>query len=584
MPARRRGQAAFKTREALSQALFGSRRLLHEYQYEDLCRMYREPRSFVVNYEMGLGKTTIGWALVKMAMLWSKSDAPALILAPKSLLYNWQQEANAYALTKRQLKRLCIYHGPQRTVPPSGCLVVLSTYDTLRSDTSTDNGFLPSIPQFGVLIADEAHIVRSVRLVDQIGKADPAKTAAALCAVSERCRVRYALTGTPFVNREQDLMALARLLHPPAGAVALARTPLYARDAALQRWIDHNMIMRRKAELQLQLPPKTFVVSWLRMSDEESSAYELCVRDIHALLIEYGGDMRQCSGELLAKITRLRQLCVAPIVATAPSKVEAWFAGEIDDTGSLLDAVRHSTKLQSLVADAYRCLYAADPAQLVNMITNDRVPTARASAERIVIASESKVFLKLLYVVLGDDRVRKMLGVDRLAAPRVLLLSGDASTEQRAQILDAFSDDSIDVPIVLLATRPCGGVGLNLNRARYMLIADSWWNAAATEQLVDRVHRIGQDRDVYVLRYPMIGSIEEFLLTHETRKKFVSTRYIGTSAAHQLARMRFEAQQTRGSGSMLRDIVGFLRRQLSTPIIAPSAIETSRRRVCIVKE
>lgn len=566
----RGARAAFASREALSRALFGSRRVLHPYQFEDLCRMHREQRSMVINYEMGLGKTTMGWALVKLAMMQGKPGSatlPALVVAPKSLLHNWYDEACAYAFGRNERRRVHVYQGSDRETPPLDSLAIITTYDVVRSESGGNGGFLPHMAEFGVLIADEAHIVRNVRLVDQ-ERPDPSKAAAALCRLAERCRWRYALTGTPFVNREQDLMALARLLHPPAGAVALARTPRGARDSALQRWIAHNMVVRRKCDLDLRLPPKHTVVSWLKMCTTEKAAYELGVRDMHALLMEHGGDMRQCSGALLAKITRLRQLCLAPLVATSPSRVDAWFDDPATAGDPLVATVRASTKLHCLAQDVYRCLYATDAKQMLVQIGAGRVPHTRASNERAVVASESKVFLKLLAVALADDAVRTELGVQHLAVPRILLLTGELTSPQRAALLRQFcSTDENDQATVLLTTRPCGGVGLNLNRARYMLIADAWWNAAVMEQLVDRVHRLGQERDVYILRYPMIGTIEEFLLTHETRKKFVSTRYVGSGAAHELARMRFEAQQRRGSESMLRDVVGFLHCQLSAPTV-----------------
>lgn len=593
----------YATPESLSAILFQSRRILYPYQYEDVVRMVRDHRHpYVLNLEMGLGKTTEGWALVQheryLRCRTGRPWTPALIIAPKSVLFNWQSEARDYVFGEDEVaSAVHVHHGPQRhrTLPSHDCTVILTTYDVVRIDSTSEEGFLPHIPQFSIVIADEAHILRNVRLVQKRRRdgtliPDPAKTAAAVCALTARSDTRYALTGTPFVNREKDLIALAKFLADDGRVSYLTHAPAgHLRDRRLNRWIEECMIIRRKTELQTSLPSKRVLVSWLRMSTLEMAAYEMCVNDIETLLREYDGNMRACSGELLALITRLRQLCLCVSIVTEPDMIRRWYKDGVphDQETRLVEQVRMSTKLRCLLLDVYRCAYAS-PArwqyQLEREVDHDAIEVPQnilADDERVVVASESKIFLQLAYVALRSERVRAELGVQHLPVPLLLLFTGDLhSLEERTALLQQFNH--AEQPVVLLMTRPCGGVGLNLNRSRYIFVADAWWHSAAVCQLVDRVHRIGQQRDVYVLRYPIEGSIEEFLLHHEARKGYVASKYLGTNSTRMLAQLRHEAMQARGADGILKNIVGFLYERSGRSTWRASFDDLSQRLLALV--
>lgn len=611
---------------SLSSALFASRRIMYEFQFEDVVRMVcRDRHSYVVSLECGLGKTTEAWALIQnerhRRLVMSQPWTPALIVAPKSLLCNWQAEARDYVFGEHRFeKKVCVYHGTNRhrRLPSANCIVILTTYDVVRIDSAREEGFLPHIPHFSVVVADEAHVIRNVELktaraqgkeesagsraqgredaiVSRVD-ANTAKTAAAVCALSQRSDLRYALTATPFVNRESDLIALAKFISEDGNVSHLLNAPSEnARDRRLNTWIAQNMIIRRKADLNLSqpLPPKRFCVNWLQLGTLEMTAYEMCVNDIETLLEKYDGNMRACSGHLLALITRLRQLCLSVMVVTEPENIAKWHESVFGSTGSeeerlkkdrllaadaeqrLLDEVKNSTKLRCLVCDVYRCLYS-DPSCWKREIeketeeenrreeigvgeesTSAPTQTQQETNERIVVASESKVFLKLLQLAVQSRSVRAHCRFDHLPVPLLLLFTGEVhALRERDALLKQFNE--APRPVVLLLTRPCGGVGLNLFRARHMLVADAWWNPAAIIQLTDRIHRFGQRREVFILRYPVQGSIEEFLLSHEQRKGFVASQYVGNDNTRLLAQLRYEAIENRGSGSMLKDIVGFL--------------------------
>jgi SNF2 family DNA or RNA helicase len=91
----------------------------------------------------------------------------------------------------------------------------------------------------------------------------------------------------------------------------------------------------------------------------------------------------------------------------------------------------------------------------------------------------------------------------------------DGSTTRRADVIDEFKRG--DVPVFLISLK-AGGFGLNLTEADYCIVLDPWWNPATEAQAVDRVHRIGQTRNVMVYRLVAKDTIEEKVMALKKRK------------------------------------------------------------------
>ncbi len=106
-----------------------------------------------------------------------------------------------------------------------------------------------------------------------------------------------------------------------------------------------------------------------------------------------------------------------------------------------------------------------------------------------------------------------------------LRFDGSMSQKQRAAVLLKFSsDDSGDKKkkgMVLLLSLRAGGVGLNLTSAERVFMMDPWWSWAVEAQAIDRVHRMGQEKEVQVVRFVCEESIEEKMLKIQDRKKFM---------------------------------------------------------------
>jgi len=94
------------------------------------------------------------------------------------------------------------------------------------------------------------------------------------------------------------------------------------------------------------------------------------------------------------------------------------------------------------------------------------------------------------------------------------LLTGE--TRDRKTVIDGFQGGATDVFLISLKA---GGVGLNLTAADTVIVFDPWWNPAVEEQAIDRAHRIGQHKAVFVYRLVAVGTIEEKMDELKARKR-----------------------------------------------------------------
>jgi SNF2 family DNA or RNA helicase len=101
----------------------------------------------------------------------------------------------------------------------------------------------------------------------------------------------------------------------------------------------------------------------------------------------------------------------------------------------------------------------------------------------------------------------------------------DGSTTDRARVVDQFQRDA-DVPVFLISLK-AGGVGLNLTGADTVIHFDPWWNPAVEAQATDRAHRLGQKRVVTSYKLITRGTVEEKILSLQTRKRALTQGLLG---------------------------------------------------------
>ena len=174
------------------------------------------------------------------------------------------------------------------------------------------------------------------------------------------------------------------------------------------------------------------------------------------------------------------------------------------------------------------------------------------------LSSKVQVLLKLLKTSQNEDPSSKSVVFSQfkqmlilLEAPlknagfNILRLDGSMSMRKRLQVIKQFAHGGPDAPTVLLASLKAAGTGVNLTAASTVYLFDPWWNPGVEEQAMDRVHRIGQKKEVKVVRLIVKGSIEERILSlQEKKKRLISSAFGKKKGGKDGKEMRVEELRT----------------------------------------
>ena len=405
--------------------------------------------------DMGLGKTIQVLALLQSRRLGRGWREPSLIVVPRSVMYNWLDEAERF--TPRLL--ISSFHGPDR--PEFAEVydqhdVVVTTYGTLRRDVVEIKDY-----QFDYVILDEAQAIKNAS--SQSAKACRLLTAAH----------RLALTGTPVENHLGELGSIFEFLNPGMlGRLSAFDGAAGARQAddgvleGLARALKPFILRRTKEQVLSELPEKTEQTLFCELDDGERRLYEELRDHYRAALkerIEEVG-LGRAKIQVLEALLRLRQ------AACHPGLLDAGRAGE------------GSAKLETLL---------------------EQLDEVLDEGHKALVFSQ---FTTLLAIVRGHLD-RKQIVYEYL----------DGRTRNRREKVERFQNDA-DCKLFLISLK-AGGVGLNLTAADYVFILDPWWNPAVEAQAVDRAHRIGQTRPVFAYRLIARGTVEEKILELQEGKR-----------------------------------------------------------------
>ncbi|NKB53666.1 MAG: hypothetical protein GKR97_15855 [Rhizobiaceae bacterium] len=405
--------------------------------------------------DMGLGKT-----LQTLATLQARRGrGPSLLVVPTSLLHNWRSQAAQFTPELR----LLTLHGLKRReltgqIPDAD--IVLTTYPLLSRDQD-----ILSAQEWDLIIVDEAQTLKN----------PSSQMAKALRLLS--CSGRLALTGTPVENSLQDIWTLfdwvvPGLLGNRKTFTSLFRTPIEKHaDSQAQKRLNRRvrpfLLRRTKEEVAAELPPRTEITHYIELPKPQQALYETVRASMDARVREavHARGLNGAQITILDALLKLRQVCCDPALV----KSEA--------ARSVTDSAKRTRLLELLTEFT-------------------------AEHRRILVFSQ---FTTMLDLIATD--------LDKLSIPYVMLTG---QTKDRATVLEAFQAG--EAPIFLLSLK-AGGVGLTLTKADTVLLYDPWWNPAVERQAMDRAHRIGQDKPVFVHRLVVKGTVEEKIMALQAKKQ-----------------------------------------------------------------
>jgi superfamily II DNA or RNA helicase len=417
--------------------------------------------------DMGLGKTVQTIALMlavksaveKDAKADGKKKFKALIVAPTSVVTNWERELDKFSPSLKHM----VWHGgdrKERTDELEDADVVITSYALLRRDEEV----LAKL-DLTYAILDEAQNIKNPL------------SATARSAKRLKALRRLALTGTPIENRLSEIWSIFDYVSPGLLGPLDKFEERYARPidngdakaAARLRATIHPFILRRtKAEVAKDLPEKIETDQFCELTGEQSSLYGAVLKEVRAQVmgeVERQG-MAKSHIQILAGLTRLRQAACDPRLLGLPREF-----GDVD-----------SGKLVAL---------------------RELIQTSIEGGHRVLVFSQFVSMLTIIRKAMDEDGVR----YEYL----------DGSTKDRQGRVENFQKE--DGPPVFLISLKAGGSGLNLTAADTVIHFDPWWNPAVEDQATDRAHRIGQTEVVTTYRLIAKGTIEEKILELGGKKR-----------------------------------------------------------------
>lgn len=423
--------------------------------------------STIVNYkfgglladEMGLGKTLQIISLLLARKEKMQNQLPSLIVAPASVIYNWQAEVKKFAPslnvalldgTKKERERLLL--------DAKKYDLLISSYQSLNRDLEAYQNLI-----FDVEIIDEAQNIKNQQSVT-------AKTVKVI-----KAHHKLALTGTPIENKLSELWSIFDYLMPgflgsypdfrKKYELPIVKEQDKEAEDQLANMVIPFILRRLKKDVLRDLPDKDEEIVPVKMNKKQADLYNMQTQKIIAQLNGQGDeDFKRSRFQILAQITKLREICCDP---------------------HLLYENYHG-KSNKLIAT-------------IELIKNNL-----ANGHKILLFSQFTAMLDILHENLA-----------RLRLP-LFTITGSTPKTKRQEQVQKFNQ--MAQPGVFLISLKAGGTGINLTGADVVIHYDPWWNLAAEKQATDRAHRIGQKHSVKIYKMVTEDSIEERIIALQQKK------------------------------------------------------------------
>lgn len=432
-----------------------------------MARLCRQGCHGLLADEMGLGKTL---QVLTLFRFYPVERRDALIVCPASVVPVWESEVRRW-YPELGIEILRSGNDFTNIGAASAPRIWVASYTQLRR-----HKHLLDTVEFGYAVLDEAQQIKNPE----------AKVTQACCSIRAECRL--ALTGTPIENRLLDLWTLFRFLMPgllgnrrrfEAHASAASLELRRGFEARLKQQIAPFLLRRKKEQVVSELPPKVEIDLICPITELQRHAYnQLLNRGRETMGDDLQLAMQSHAMNFFTLLTRLRQVCCDPGLLPGATTAD----------------IRQSGKVQMLLTRLEEALQGE-------------------GARKVVVFSQ---FVQLL------KRLKPEL---RANFPKLKLYELTGQTRDRSLPVQQFQEDA--GPAVILVSLRAGGTGITLHAADYVFLLDPWWNPAVESQAIDRVHRIGQERPVFVYRMITEGTIEQRIQQLKTEKRVLFEATLG---------------------------------------------------------
>lgn len=295
-------------------------------------------------------------------------------------------------------------------------------------------------------------------IIDEAQNIKNYKSQVAIAVKKINSTSRIALTGTPIENNMTELWSIIDFILPGyLGSISEFKSR-YSGNIELLRDIIKPFILRRtKQGVNLDISDKNIEIRRIKMNRNQKKFYDLYLDTIKKEAKSSGRI------ELLSFITKLREICIHP------SLVDSEYEGR-------------SSKIDE-------CIKIVD----------------KAKDRKILIFSQFTSSLDIVEEELSKNNIK------------TFRIDGKMSSKSRIKNVNSFKNH--DGKAVFLISLKAGGTGLNLTSATIVIHLDPWWNPSTEDQATDRAHRMGQKKDVDVIKMIAEGSIEEKIIKLQDEKK-----------------------------------------------------------------
>ncbi|KAK7051471.1 chromatin remodeling complex Adenosinetriphosphatase [Paramarasmius palmivorus] len=427
--------------------------------------------------EMGLGKTLQTISFLAYLKHYREIKGPHLIVVPKSTLQNWKREFEKWTpdfkvvvLTGSAEERQTII---QEQLMTQDFEVCVTSYEICLIEKGSLKKF-----SFEYIVIDEAHRIKNVdSILSQVVRAFMS-------------RGRLLITGTPLQNNLQELFSLLNFICPEIFSNYEDLDSFLHKDSAdqeaeeekskkvveaLHKILRPFLLRRVKADVEKNLLPKKEINIYVGLTEMQRKWYRSVLeKDIDAVNGLTG--KKEGKTRLMNMVMQLRKVTCHPYLFDGAEPGPPYTTDEhlIENSGKMI-------------------------------VLDKLLKSMKAKGSRVLIFSQMSRVLDILedYCLFREYKYCR--------------IDGSTAHDDRILAIDEYNKPGSEKFIFLLTTR-AGGLGINLTTADVVVLYDSDWNPQADLQAMDRAHRIGQTKQVYVFRFITEGSVEERMLERAAQK------------------------------------------------------------------